>query len=59
MRISAARFISIVAHPFVLLPVLILLPRLERDRASALRAAVVFVGIVCIPLALLMWRSVA
>ena len=59
MRILAARFISIAGHPFVLLPVLIFLPRLERDRASALGATLVFVGIVCIPLALLMWRCVA
>ena len=59
MKILAARFISIAGHPFVLLLVLILLSPLERDRTSALGAALVFIVIVCIPLALLMWRSVA
>jgi hypothetical protein len=59
MRIRIARLISIVGHPFVLLSLLIFLPRLERDRISALRVVLVFVGIVCVPLAILMWRCVA
>lgn len=54
-----ARFVSIVAHPFVLLPLLIFLPQFKNDRGGASRATLTFVAIVLLPLALLIWRSVA
>ena len=59
MKIPAARFISIVAHPFVLLPLLIFLPQFQNDKGVASRATSSFIAIVLIPLALLIWRSVA
>ena len=57
MKVSAARFLSIVGHPFVLLPLLIFLPRFEDDAGGALRTTVEFVVIAFIPTALLIWRS--
>jgi hypothetical protein len=59
MKIPAARFISIVAHPFVLLPLLIFLTQLQNDRGGASHATIAFVAIVLVPLAMLIWRSVA
>jgi hypothetical protein len=59
MKINAARFISIVAHPFVLLTLLVFLPRFQSDAGGAFRATLVFVGIVFVPLAVLIWRAVA
>ncbi len=57
MKIAAARWISIVAHPFVLLPLLFFLPRFQSDSAGAFRTTLAFIAIVLIPLALLIWRS--
>jgi len=51
-----ARIISIVGHPFVLLPLLIFLPGFQNDRGGAFRTTLIFCGIVLIPLALLIWR---
>jgi hypothetical protein len=59
MKILAARFISIIAHPFVLLPLLIFLPQYQRDRSGASRSTFAFIAIVLVPLAVLIWRSVA
>jgi hypothetical protein len=59
MRINAARFISIVAHPFVLLTLLVFLPRFQNDAGGAFRTTLIFVGIVLVPMALLIWRAVA
>ena len=56
MKILVARYISIVGHPFVLLPLLIFLPRFQNDSGGALRVVLIFVGIVLIPLAFLIWR---
>ena len=59
MKIPAARFISIVGHPFVLLALLVLLPRLQDSPADALHKTLLFAAIVLAPLALLIWRSVS
>jgi hypothetical protein len=59
MKINAARFISIVAHPFVLLTLLVFLPRFQNDAGGAFRTTLIFVGIVLVPMALLIWRAVA
>jgi hypothetical protein len=59
MRINAARFISIVAHPFVLLTLLVFLPRFQNDAGGAFRTTLIFVGIVLAPMAVLVWRAVA
>jgi len=59
MRTSAARFISIVGHPFVLLPLLVFLPRFQNNIGDAFRTTIAFVVIVLVPLALLIWRSVS
>jgi membrane-associated phospholipid phosphatase len=52
-----ARLVSILAHPFVLVVLLLLLPRLEKDVAGAIRTSISVVAIVIFPLALLIWRS--
>jgi len=59
MRIPAARLISIVGHPFVLLALLVLLPRLQDSPSDALHRTLLFGGIVLAPLTLLIWRSVS
>lgn len=59
MRISVARFISIAGHPFVLLPLLLFLPRFQSGPGGAFRITLAFVAIVFVPLAVLIWRSVA
>lgn len=57
VRIFTARFISIVGHPFVLLPLLLFLPRFENNRGDALHSTVMFMAIVLVPLSLLIWRA--
>jgi hypothetical protein len=59
MKINAARFISIIAHPFVLLTLLVFLPRFQYDAGGALRTTLIFAGIVLAPMAVLIWRAVA
>jgi hypothetical protein len=59
MKNSAARIISIAAHPFVLLPLLIFLTLFPRDSGGALRTTLIFVSIVLVPSALLIWRACA
>jgi hypothetical protein len=57
MKTSAARFISIVGHPFVLLSLLVLLLYAHSNPQSAIRATFAFMAIVLLPLGLLIWRS--
>lgn len=57
MKIAAARAISIAAHPFVLVLLLIFLPLAQRDAGGAFRTALVFTAIVILPVALLIRRS--
>jgi len=59
MKVLAARIISIVAHPLTLLTLLIAVPFLERDRPSGIYSILAFIGILCLPLVILMWRFVA
>jgi hypothetical protein len=59
MRIPAARFISIVGHPFVLLALLVFLSRLQNSPGDAVHRTLLFAGIVLAPMALLIWRSVS
>jgi hypothetical protein len=59
MRTSIARFISIAGHPFVLVPLLIFLPRYQSDRNGAIRVVLLFAAIVFFPMSILIWRSVA
>jgi membrane-associated phospholipid phosphatase len=58
MRTSAARFISIAGHPFVLLPLLVFLPRFSSGTGGAFRTTFAFAAIVLGPMAALIWRSV-
>jgi hypothetical protein len=59
MRTSIARFISIAGHPFILVPLLIFLPRYRSNSNGAIRVALLFAAIVFIPMSILIWRSVA
>jgi hypothetical protein len=59
MKIPVARVISIVGHPFVLLVLLVLLPRLQNSPSDAVHKTLLFAGIVLVPLALLIWRCVS
>jgi hypothetical protein len=59
MKVLAARIISVVAHPLILLTLLIAVPFLERDRPSGIYSILAFIGILCVPLVILMWRFVA
>src|SRR4051794_39939158 len=57
MRIAAARIISIIGHPFVLLSLLVWWLQLQTNRERALQATLAFGLIVVLPLALLIWRA--
>src|SRR5690349_2001228 len=57
MRIAAARVISIVGHPFVLLSFLVWWLHFQTSRGRAIRATIAFGLIVLIPLGLLIWRA--
>ncbi len=57
MRITAARLVSIVGHPFVLLTLLLLLPRLQSGTGDALRTTLAFIAMVIVPVAALIWRA--
>src|SRR4051794_31833867 len=57
MRTSAARTISIIGHPFVLLLLLILSVHLRSSSHNSLRVTFAFAAIVLLPLGLLIWRS--
>jgi hypothetical protein len=57
MRTPAARTISIIGHPFVLLSLLIVAFHLRSNAQNALRVIFAFTAIVLLPLALLIWRS--
>ena len=57
MRIAAARIISIVGHPFILLSLLVWWLQLQTNRERAVQATMAFGLIVLVPLALLIWRA--
>jgi hypothetical protein len=59
MKTTAARFISIAGHPFVLLALLLFLPRFQSSTNGALRTTLTFAIIVFVPLTILIWRSYA
>ena len=57
MRTLAARFISIIGHPLVLLSLLVLSLHLRHSPQNVLRLTFAFALIVLLPLGLLIWRS--
>lgn len=59
MRIPLARFISILAHPFVLIVLLTFLPRFQTDASDAIRRTASVVAIALAPIGVLMWRCYA